>query len=314
MGAILGTHVHDVASGINMIDFENAQPGTDEERQIYDSVEAVLGKSGAVLEQLTRYKGCEDAIKKAITTPNPTNEEAAWNTVVPVVDTLREFYEFSLELEACFPKLLIALCKSAPKQAVASQQALAKQLAHVFNFVLRFDEMKIVNPSIQNDFSYYRRTLNRMKMTKKDLNLTIRDELANRMSLFYAYPTPMMNVINETTVKFLSQNNVPRENVTTVLAVLANVCEDMYRTNKIQSEQTIMFVLRTMTGCIILYDQLHDLGAFNRKSPIKIRNCIMAVKTYQGGGPTKGLLNSLKYSTKHLNGPETPSNIKAMFD
>lgn len=63
----------------------------------------------------------------------------------------------------------------------------------------------MVNPAIQNDFSYYRRTLNRMKLSKKDMNLTIRDELANRMSLFFAYPTPMMNALSETTVKFLNE-------------------------------------------------------------------------------------------------------------
>ena len=61
----------------------------------------------------------------------------------------------------------------------------------------------MVNPAIQNDFSYYRRTLNRMKISKKDLNIRIRDELANRMSLFFAYPTPMMKVLSETTAKFL---------------------------------------------------------------------------------------------------------------
>lgn len=115
-------------------------------------------------------------------------------------------------------------------------QALAKQLADVFDFVLRFDDSKVystpiiiylisspptrgvnvnnqpanhhhpqmVNPAIQNDFSYYRRTLNRMKLSKKDANIKIRDELANRMSLFFAYPTPMMKVLSETTAKFLS--------------------------------------------------------------------------------------------------------------
>jgi len=92
-------------------------------------------------------------------------------------------------------------------------------MADMFDFVLRFDDLKVnsllgnvrdwqlaqmVNPAIQNDFSYYRRTLNRMKLSKKDMNISIRDELANRMSLFFAYPTPMMNVINETTVKFLA--------------------------------------------------------------------------------------------------------------
>lgn len=97
----------------------------------------------------------------------------------------------------------------------------------------------MVNPAIQNDFSYYRRTLNRMKLSKKDMNIKIRDELANRMSLFFAYPTPMMRVLSETTVKFLSSvrdsatiliqkdSTVPRENVTNALATIANVCHDM---------------------------------------------------------------------------------------
>jgi hypothetical protein len=31
----------------------------------------------------------------------------------------------------------------------------------------------MVNPAIQNDFSYYRRTLNRMKINKKDANIKV---------------------------------------------------------------------------------------------------------------------------------------------
>ncbi len=82
-------------------------------------------------------------ILKAITTPGPETEEAAWNSVLPAVDQLQEFYDFSLELEACFPKLLVALCKNEPKDSLANQQALAKQLADVFDFVLRFDDAKV---------------------------------------------------------------------------------------------------------------------------------------------------------------------------
>lgn len=127
----------------------------------------------------------------------------------------------------------MALCKDDPKASLANLQSLAKQLADVFDFVLRFDDLKMVNPAIQNDFSYYRRTLNRMKLSKKDLNISIRDELANRMSLFFAYPTPMMNVINETTVKFLAAGDgVPRDNVTNALATMANVCHEMVERKK----------------------------------------------------------------------------------
>jgi len=304
-----GNHSEDI-----MIDFEKAVPQTDAEKEIHANVSAVLNKGPAILERLSGYQGCEEFIRKAITNPGPETEEEAWEAVLPAVDELKTFYDFSLELEEVFPKLLVALCKTDPKANLANLQSLAKQLANVFDFVLRFDDSKMVNPAIQNDFSYYRRTLNRMKLSKKDLNISIRDELANRMSLFFAYPTPMMNVINETTVKFLSQGEgVPRENVTNALATMANVCQEMVEKKTFDTVETNMFCLRSMTGSIILFDHLHATGAFSRKSPIHIKGCITVLKNFTGG-PTDGLLNALRFTTIHLNDPDTPANIKHLLD
>jgi len=295
------------------LDFEKALP-SDEEKDLHASVAAVLNKGPLILDKLFKYDGCEEFIRKAITTPGPDTEEAAWNAVLPAVDTLQEFYDFSLELEAVFPKLLIALCKNEPKDSLANQQALAKQLADVFDFVLRFDDAKMVNPAIQNDFSYYRRTLNRMKLSKKDLNIKIRDELANRMSLFFAYPTPMMKVLSETTVKFLSSDTtVPRDNVTNALAVMSNICQDMVFKKKFEADSTNMFCLRAMTGAIILFDHLSAQGAFVKKSPINIKGCINVLKSYTAS-PTDGLLNALRFTTIHLNDPETPNSIKQLLN
>mmetsp|Transcript_7644 Transcript_7644/g.12215 ORF Transcript_7644/g.12215 Transcript_7644/m.12215 type:complete len:318 (-) Transcript_7644:122-1075(-) len=297
------------------LNFQDAAPATDEEREIHSTVGAVLNKAQGILDRLTNYTGCEEFIRKAITTPSPTSEEEAWNEVLPAVDQLKEFYDYSLELQDCFPKLLLALCKDDPRSNLASQQSLAKQLAEVFDFILRFDELKMGNPAIQNDFSYYRRTLNRLKLSKKDLNISIRDELANRMSLFFAYPTPMMNVINEITVKFLNQSEqgVPKENVTGALAFMANICQEMIDLGKCANETIKMFCLRCMTGSIILYDHLHTLGAFNKKSPIRIKPCILTLKQ-SPGGTTDGLLNALRFTTVHLNDPDTPANIKHLLD
>jgi len=148
------------------LDFENAVP-SDAEKEIYDQVAQVLNRGPSILEKLHDYSGCEEFIRRAITNPSPETEDEAWESVLPAVDQLKEFYDFSLELETCFPKLLAALCKDDPKQNLGDQQALAKQLADVFDFVLRFDDLKMVNPAIQNDFSYYRRKLNQKKITKK---------------------------------------------------------------------------------------------------------------------------------------------------
>jgi len=295
------------------LDFEEAQP-TEEEKAIHSTVAAVLDKGPVVLDKLFKYEGCEEFIRKAITSPGEETEGSAWNAVLPAVEQLQEFYDFSLELESCFPKLLVAVCKDDPKQSLKTQQALAKQMADVFDFVLRFDDAKMVNPAIQNDFSYYRRTLNRMKLSKKDLNIKIRDELANRMSLFFAYPTPMMKVLSETTAKFLqSESSVPRENVKLALATMANICQDMVFKKKFDSTTTNMFCLRAMTGAIILFDHIAPEGAFGRRSIINIKGAIGVLKQYTGS-PTDGLLNALRFTTIHLNDAETPNAIKQLLN
>jgi len=312
MGKIIGALAGGREPQEIFLDFERCQP-SDEEREIHTTVNSVLVKGPAILDRLFKYEGCEEYIRKAITQPGAETEESAWNAVLPAVDQLQEFYDFSLELESCFPKLVVALCKNDPKDSLANQQALAKQLADVFDFVLRFDDSKLVNPAIQNDFSYYRRTLNRMKLSKKDLNIKIRDDLANRMSLFFAYPPPMMNVLNETTKKFLSQDTtVPRENVTVALATMANVCHDMVAQKRFDSNNTNMFCLRAMTGAIILFDHLHAQGAFAKKSQINIKGAITVLKGFPSG--TDGLLNALRFTTIHLNDADTPNAIKQLLN
>jgi len=294
------------------LDFDNCKP-SESEMELWTMIHDVLQRGPAILAKLFHYTGCEEFIRKAITTPSPETEEAAWNAVLPAVDQLQEFYEFSLSLEQSFPKLLVALCKDDPKASLSNQQALAKQLGDVFDFVLRFDDAKMINPAIQNDFSYYRRTLNRMKIAKKDTNIKIRDELANRMSLFFAYPTPMMKVLSETTVKFLSTDaTVPRDNVTQGLSHMANICYDMVARAKFQSNDTNMFCLRAMTGAIILYDHVSEAGAFCKKSPINMRGCVQVLKGYTQS-PTDGLLNALRFTTVHLNDDDTPGFIKQML-
>jgi len=141
-------------------------PAPKKKKKIHGKVAKVLDKGPKLLKDLENYPSCADFIKSAIEKPNDKTEKDAWEAVLPAVDKLKEFYDFSLEIDSCFPKLLIALCKINAEESINSQQALAKQLADAFDFVLRFDDTKMGRPAIQNDFSYYRRTLNRMKMKK----------------------------------------------------------------------------------------------------------------------------------------------------
>ena len=110
--------------------------------------------------------------------------------------------------EKVVPKILGQLCSGnlSPTQHLETQQALVKQLAEILEFVLKFDEHKMKTPAIQNDFSYYRRTLTRASLARQEnaeKDLVVGNELANRMSLFYAHATPMLRVLSHATITFL---------------------------------------------------------------------------------------------------------------
>ena len=54
-------------------------------------------------------------------------------------------------------------CFSAIAAHVEEYQSIVKQFAKLLEFVLIFDECKMETPALQNDFSYYRRTSQRMR-------------------------------------------------------------------------------------------------------------------------------------------------------
>lgn len=218
------------------LDFENAQP-TDAEREVWEQVDLVLKDARGVLDELQAYKGAGQEIREAI--QNPSDEalqEAAWAAVVHLVGKLKKFYQFSQRLEAALHSLLGPLTSETyddPTQHLEREQALAKQFAEILHFTLRFDELKMTNPAIQNDFSYYRRTLSRMRInnTPAEGENEVNNEMANRISLFYADATPMLKTLSDSTTKFVSENkNLPIENTTDCLSTMASVCKVMLET------------------------------------------------------------------------------------
>ncbi|CAH3111144.1 unnamed protein product [Pocillopora meandrina] len=304
------------------LDFENATP-TESEKEVFDVVHSVLDVAPQILQELQAYQGAGEEIRQAISNAlNEELQEVAWKAVVPLVGKLKTFYEFALELEAVLPQLLYALCSGpeTPIEHLERQQALAKQFAEILHFTLKFDDLKMTNPSIQNDFSYYRRTLSRRKMANADDDsegIQVTNEMANRMSLFYAYPTPLLKILSDATSKFVTENkSLPIENTTDCLSTLANLCRTMIEnpnfSSKVANQETHLFCLRVMVGLIILYDHVHPVGAFAKTSNIDIKASIKVLKD-QPQGTVDGLLNALRYSTKHLNDETTPKAIRGLL-
>jgi len=294
-------------------DFGSPEPHDEAERRIYEQIKEALDEGPKILELLRGYEGCEEPIRKALNDPGPKTEQAAWKAVSKAVDKLYEFYKFSLTLEKIWPLVMDAECAEDGGEALKSNLALAKQVAQLFDFVFHFDEAKMINPAIQNDFSYYRRVLSRMKNANKEEKAKVKvdEELANKMSFFFAYPTPMMKVVIDATTEF-DKSSRPR--LIQGLATLANLCLRALEKKDEGAEghnvQAMLF-LCAMAGCIILVDHLHDEGAFHAKSPIRIKAAIQLLKGHSE--PTDFLLNSLRFTTLHLNDEQTMPAITKLL-
>ncbi|GES87197.1 protein FAM49B-like [Rhizophagus clarus] len=291
------------------LDLENATP-TQEESDLYGHVSELLRPVNDLLDSLRHYEGCGDLIRKAISNPTSDNEEEAWQAVQPAVVKLKQYFEYSASLEDAYPKLLKILCEGNVRKNIEQYQALTKLLAEILDFAFEFDYLKMKTPSIQNDFSYYRRTLSRGKLANEtDLKTAmIEDELANRISLFYAYPTPMLKTVTDVTALFVNKNNLGRS-VSECLSILAAACYHAVTKKRTQRND---FFLRVMVVSIILYDHIDPQGAFNKQSPINIKSSVKAIQTH-GINECSNLMSALRFNTKHLNDETTPKNIKQLL-
>lgn len=151
-------------------------------------------------------------------------------------------------------------------------QALVKQLAKILDFVLKFDECKMTTPAVQNDFSYYRRSVQRHRSSNSKASFQpeqpLSIDVANQMSLFFAHATPMLEALSGVTSKFVSESADASVagNATDMLSVMAKVCQKMLDSPEMRArlmfEETEPFILRVMVAAVILYDHVHPTGAF----------------------------------------------------
>ncbi|KAI9315814.1 hypothetical protein BX666DRAFT_1878434 [Dichotomocladium elegans] len=211
-------------------DIEHAKPSA-EEADLYNHLSSLLVlPMPDLLKSLQAYRPASEMIRDAIAFPTPENENKAWDAVLPTVDMLRDFFEYASELEENVPRLLNVLCKGDVNKNLEQHQGLTRLFADILDFVFEFDYLKMRNPTLQNDFSYYRRMLQRGRYSKpadesvSDLrSAMVEDDQANRMSLFIAYPTPMLKRVIDTITEYVTKNRL-QKSVSDCLAALWSTC------------------------------------------------------------------------------------------
>jgi len=209
----------------------------------------------------------------------------------------QRFFNYTNELARVLSDLMGELCRA----PLSEQQALATQLAHIFQFALIFDQTRMMRPNLSNDFSYYRRLLPKFS---KHPDLKVKDDDASGMALFTAEHIPMISALT----KALDGGKTDESQM--LLASFANSCLRMLKQKKFSNPSTQLLTARAMTGAIVLYDRIGPDTAFSKKCPLATREAIILLrKDFPKEG---GLTNAIQFSSKHF--ATAPSGIQDLFE
>jgi len=299
-----GVDVSDV-----VVNFANPAPTMDE-KDLAEQMENLLVQGQELLGIITGYEDCGLSIRRALSNPTHENENDAFQAVKRNAETINGFYQYSKQLEDVFPRMLEMLATDDEKKSIQDQQTMAKHICQLLDFVLKFDEIKMLRPGMQNDFSFYRRALGKHD---GDPDLIVRDDMASFISLFLAQPIPMMTALSNATHQLLTRDAHMTTHVPKVLATIANVCLHMVKSGALEADKaTSTLCLRAMVGAIVLFDHVTPDGAFVKRSGINIKQAVtMIVKDYPG---EIALINALRYGTLHFSDDSTPSSIATMLE
>ncbi|KAM7532588.1 hypothetical protein Aperf_G00000131542 [Anoplocephala perfoliata] len=102
---------------------------------------------------------------------------------------------------------------------------------------------------------------------------------------------------------------IPMDVTSECLAAMAHICRGLLVKPSLRSrvtrDDTLMLLLRVMTGVIILYDHIDPYGVFRKSSKLDVKSCIRLLKE-QNPKNVQSLLNAIKYSTLHFSDETTP--------
>jgi hypothetical protein len=267
-----------------------------EDADVLRKINELLVLSKEARAAVDSYTGGSELIRDAMSNPSDTaKQDAAFDSLLPSVDTIKSFYDLGGSLEKTVPKLLLALTESAEKEA------LTKGLCELLEFAISFDQLKMMRPNIQNDFSFYRRSVAKRK---DDPKIRVNDVEAAMVSMFVAESAPMLMSLTKSAKAALEQD----KEVGVVIAIVANSCCKMMATKKVEApDQNVC--LYAMTGAILLYDHSTPSGVFYR-SPVQLKKCIKELKQHD----MKQLQNCIRYSSIHFNDETTPTSVRRSLE
>ncbi|KAJ1963228.1 hypothetical protein GGI12_002181 [Dipsacomyces acuminosporus] len=258
------------------------------EEEYFPEYASTLRHGSQLLARLRAYQDASNEIRAAISNPTADNEEAAWRKLAPSVLLLKDCFDNAKEMERFVPVILEQLCGQVSGQvsgdpnantAANRNRGLARSFADMMQYAFDFDALKSSIPAIQNDFSYYRRTLSRMQKSQDAgvRSSVLSGDVSNHMSLFYAYHNPMVKTVVDSANSYVKESGTSQY-VLECLSVLAAGSLNAVKQHKISSVENNKLCVQVLVTCCILYDWISPHGVNSAQSTIDAKAVLQLVR------------------------------------
>ena len=260
----------------------------------------LLKEARSMLAELQNYHGNSESIRVALSNSQDTElQRESFSNLRPNIEIVAKFHRLSIDIAQLVTTISNELVTV---EKVKENLPFVQLLGDIFLFAFEFDQLKMIKPEIQNDFSFYRRSLG--SVAENGATLPLPSDEANVVSMWLAVGMPMMGSVS-----------APLKAESTVLVHMTNISFGMLARKIPQSEEEKMKLVKIMIISIIMYDRVCNVpgGVFTSQSAIRVKKCIQVMKR-DGGNHAQHLAQSIKYSTIHYNDNSTPDSIKRDLD
>jgi len=284
-----------------VVDFDKIEKPTGADLELFTDGNGLLAHAETILAVVEGYKGCGDLIRQSMQHPNDEAIQLAmFEGMFPNVERIKTFYMLSKSIDELGGRLVKNFI-----QTQTFNPALLKIFAILLNIALKFDRAKMMHPEIQNDFSQYRRALQK---NQRHPGVPVNDIEANNVSMFIAQATPIITSLSSTLDTVQRQG----KDVGKFLADFAHICCAFVMREKTQNTEHAVMALTAMTVAFILYDNITPLGVFGKGTQIDVKTCVGQIRVLTDVENRGILCDALHYSTRSFD--KASDNVKRVIE
>jgi hypothetical protein len=300
------------AAGVSLpdvyIDINSVSAADGQETEVVNTIrDRVITPSGELLPRFAAYEDCQALISVAISNASPENVDAAWAAVLPNVQFQAQLYDFALVVVERFQALVNYVVGQAGGDAIgclSRHQAAAKSFVDLYDIILKFDETIQGLPRLLGDLSFFRRNASR----HPDCDTLFTK--SNEMSMFFAIPSPLLSKTLGS-VSGSARSVAETGKLLDVFGAVVDVFTSAQVNHRSSSQEINLLYYRAIVGGLLCYDSLAPQGCFHAKAGIQTLSAIEAIAS-ESPKPM-GLLNLIKFTSKHYKDPTTLKQITILI-